>query len=705
MESMSGKPSESQAVQMARTKLGVVASLFAALQARHPPTAAHSLRVGIGMSNWGLALNMPTDDIELLEVVGLLHDLGKISLPDAILQKTSQLSESEQMIVDLHPEVGADLLRTAGADEQLLTIVKMVGYPYSEIKKSTGSSLVKLGAQMLSIMDAFDSMTTKQVYRPAFSRDRALAELFRCGSSQFNPKLVKSFAESMMRSNTDHDGRVANRWIMQLPATNQLLFNFSTTTNILNSQVHTAMDALLQSRLLGAMNEGVVFVDIAGRILEWNRMAEELTGYSRETMIHNQWTPDLLQMRDGFHLLSNENDPFQKTFLTGIQSERRLSFQHADKQVRYVDANLIPIFDKRNNLCGAAMLMQDATDQVSLEEHVEQLANKVTQDALTKVCNRAELERQLPRFVEDHLAKGEVGSLIICDIDFFKKINDTYGHPAGDEALVVFASILKQFSRDSDLVVRYGGEEFVILCPGCDIGLASDKAEAIRAELQHRPLPSLRSTSITASFGVTELQPGDSADTILARADRALLMAKENGRNRVVQIGGENSLDEPTHEGNSWLSWLGLTPTQAILKSELVASVPMDIAIEKLKGFIADHKADVLKAEGEQAILKIDCRHVPVKQREGDRPTSFLLNIKLTEVQYVSESGVSQIKTLIDFELKPVRQRDRRTQALMGQAEQVRSSFQSYLGAGRLDSKTRGKLIDVTTQTPIANGK
>src|SRR5690606_18211365 len=124
-----------------------------------------------------------------------------------------------------------------------------------------------------------------------------------------------------------------------------------------------------------------------------------------------------------------------------------------------------------------------------------------------------------------------------CDIDHFKRINDTYGHQAGDEALVTFASVLRECSREGDLVARYGGEEFVLLCAACDNPCATARAEEIRRIIERTPVPSLGGNTMTASFGVTEHQAGDSAATIIARADRALLTAKNTGRNRVVQLG------------------------------------------------------------------------------------------------------------------------------------------------------------------------
>ena len=89
--------------------------------------------------------------------------------------------------------------------------------------------------------------------------------------------------------------------------------------------------------------------------------------------------------------------------------------------------------------------------------------------------------------VERNQSTGESFSLIICDIDHFKRVNDLYGHPAGDEALVTFASVLSANSRDGDMVSRYGGEEFVLLAPSCDITTATRRAEKIRQAVEITP--------------------------------------------------------------------------------------------------------------------------------------------------------------------------------------------------------------------------
>src|SRR5208337_1916412 len=173
----------------------------------------------------------------------------------------------------------------------------------------------------------------------------------------------------------------------------------------------------------------------------------------------------------------------------------------------------------------------------SLEQRCQSLADKASRDPLTKVANRAEFDRVHDMFITAHQQQQVPCALLMCDLDRFKLVNDTYGHQAGDDAIKSLAALLKGACHPGDLVARYGGEEFVMLLADCDNTTASRRADQIRLALSQVPQPSMGGKTITVSFGVTEIQPGDTAETMLRRADRALLTAKENGRNQVVQLG------------------------------------------------------------------------------------------------------------------------------------------------------------------------
>ncbi len=158
-------------------------------------------------------------------------------------------------------------------------------------------------------------------------------------------------------------------------------------------------------------------------------------------------------------------------------------------------------------------------------------------DPLTGVKNRRTMEDSLVRAIELARRQGTELSVLLLDIDHFKRINDEHGHLYGDQALKAVAQCVEQTIRDSDALFRYGGEEFVVLLSGTDLAGSRKLAERIRHNIEQlRPLPETEA-QVTISIGITMLQPEDDIDRLLKRADSALYRAKNEGRNRVVAAG------------------------------------------------------------------------------------------------------------------------------------------------------------------------
>jgi two-component system cell cycle response regulator len=173
-----------------------------------------------------------------------------------------------------------------------------------------------------------------------------------------------------------------------------------------------------------------------------------------------------------------------------------------------------------------------------LRDNVQQSIEMAITDGLTGLYNRRYMESHLGSLLEQAGARGKPLTIMVLDIDFFKSINDTYGHDAGDDVLREFATRIRKSIRGIDLACRLGGEEFVIVMPETDMAVATIVAERLRRRIASEPFiiaQGAKAIDVTISIGIATLDTADdTASTILKRADQALYRAKRDGRNRVV---------------------------------------------------------------------------------------------------------------------------------------------------------------------------
>jgi diguanylate cyclase (GGDEF)-like protein len=679
--SSSQRPSRSVENQLVQVRLGIASSLFTSLRQRHFDTAAHSLRVTLGCASWALSLDLSSEQRDIIEVAALLHDIGKIGVPDRVLLKPSALTPDEMAIMDQHRRMGVEILRASCASPAILDIV---GWSNAWYGGKPGAKLVgadiPLGARMLSIVDAFDAMTSEQVYRSALSRERAFSELFRYAGTQFDPDLVKIFAALHECDQGKLHEAVARRWLEDLDVDRVhglWRLNESPPTG------EPAPELLFQQKLLDNMRDAVIFVDVSQRVIHWNSGAERMTGIAAASVFQHSFSPRLLNLRDddGGEITDAEC-PVTRAMHTGEQRILRLILRGRNRKDVNIEAHIVPVGGGHGSIHGAALLMRDVSPQLSLEARCHSLHQLATKDPLTQVANRAEFNRVHEMFVAAHLERKLPCSLIICDLDRFKSVNDTYGHPAGDEVLQSFAKLLKTSCRPGDLVARYGGEEFAMLCADCGNATAARRAEDIRRNWSEIPHSCLNSKCLTASFGVTEIQLGDTPSTMLSRADRALYDAKEGGRNKVVQlgtgIGGEEEEQAPAVGKKK-----AATQTNYLAEQHLVTLVPIALAIEKLRGFVADHQAELVSIEGSDVRLKIGQSGPLFFRRSTDQQVPFIVDLHFEEDKRGEDRKplAGGARTRIYVTVTPQRNRDRRRGDAAERARMLLSSFRAYLMA------------------------
>lgn len=178
------------------------------------------------------------------------------------------------------------------------------------------------------------------------------------------------------------------------------------------------------------------------------------------------------------------------------------------------------------------MEYENALRYVVVFNDITNLNNLATLDRLTQISNRFEFDKILGHSIEVARRYQRSFSILLLDIDHFKSVNDTFGHLVGDEVLKVFSDLLRKQIRQSDVVARWGGEEFIILLPDTPLPSAIKMAEALRQRIEINPFDTVG--NLTCSIGVAEFNSIEEADDLLHRADEKLYRAKHSGRNRVI---------------------------------------------------------------------------------------------------------------------------------------------------------------------------
>jgi two-component system cell cycle response regulator len=245
-----------------------------------------------------------------------------------------------------------------------------------------------------------------------------------------------------------------------------------------------------------------------------------------------------LQNFDGLRLCS------QLRSLDRTRNVPILAISEGDNNARLIRGLEIGVNDYLLRPIDKNELLARVRTQIRKKRYTERLRDNVQMsiemaitDPLTGLYNRRYMESHLGSLLEQAVARKKPLTVLILDIDYFKAINDTHGHDAGDDVLREFSIRIKKSIRGIDLACRYGGEEFVVVMPETDLAVATMVAERLRRRIATEPFPiqdGSRSIEVTISVGISALTKDDDAGKILKRADGALYRAKRDGRNRVV---------------------------------------------------------------------------------------------------------------------------------------------------------------------------
>lgn len=304
---------------------------------------------------------------------------------------------------------------------------------------------------------------------------------------------------------------------------------------VLDSEI----SSLMLEGIFNASHDAIWVLDREFKIVRVNRRLASLVGRERQDLVGRpcgdvlscpMWSTDGCALR---RLLDGKDASFAADVDVAFGGGEAMSF--------ILSASIS--YDPCGEVLGIVEAFTDITArkraEAALQRANEELARLSTTDGLTGLANRRRLDEALQaewlrsRREEQHV------SLLMADVDFFKRYNDTYGHPGGDACLSAVAKAIRsQLRRPSDLAARYGGEEFAVVLPNTDAGGARHVAELVRGAVEGLALPHAASTAadhVTISVGVASLVPRDgvSPGELVRRADESLYRAKEAGRNRV----------------------------------------------------------------------------------------------------------------------------------------------------------------------------
>jgi diguanylate cyclase (GGDEF)-like protein/PAS domain S-box-containing protein len=272
--------------------------------------------------------------------------------------------------------------------------------------------------------------------------------------------------------------------------------------------------------------DAIILADVHGNTIFWNESAQRIFGYTEDEISGKSLTILMPEQYRDAHRKGLE--------LIKATGESKYIGKTMEMHALKKNGDVFPIelsvsMWKAGEEYYYSGILRDITKRKNLESELKTLA--VT-DTLTQVFNRTKYYEIMQREIERTKRYNHPLSIIMFDIDHFKKVNDIYGHTVGDYVLRTLTQIVKENLRETDYLVRWGGEEFIIIAPDTDLKKAKILAERNRNASEKYKYD--HAGTITVSFGVTQFIKDDNEDTVIKRVDDDLYKAKRKGRNRVI---------------------------------------------------------------------------------------------------------------------------------------------------------------------------
>jgi diguanylate cyclase (GGDEF)-like protein/putative nucleotidyltransferase with HDIG domain len=545
--------------------LATIEALARAIDAKDQNTQTHIRRVQTYAARMAREVGLSPSEIECVKTAALLHDIGKLAVPEHILSKPGPLTQEEFQKIRIHPEVGAEIIAAVPFPYPVAPIILShherwdgKGYP-----QGIKGDQIPIGARILTIVDYYDAITTERPYHKALPRDSAVGLLRHEAGLALDPTLVRVFiellpalvaeddeAETVARKASEvraagHDAPAAG--LIVSTAGNSAFENIA----LAHREIYALYEiAQSMGTSLGVADTMALISSKLINIIPWSGSSLYLMNGSDSLKCRFASGPDAMQLLNSTLKLGEG--------LSGWVAKNRRTLVNADPRVtfellglpepRLKSALVCPLYVNDTTFIGCLALYhlepnRYTDDHRRLLERIAEQAGPVihnsivfeqTQedsltDPLTGLPNRrsmfVHLSRELAR--ADRLKRQM--ALIVMDLDGFKTINDTYGHHVGDRALREMSLALQGTLRPYDLCVRYAGDEFIVVLTDC----SREAAELKRVELQERigqieiEVRTGKRLRLAASAGAAVF-PHDGSDyeTLLAEADHRMYRDK-----------------------------------------------------------------------------------------------------------------------------------------------------------------------------------
>lgn len=287
--------------------------------------------------------------------------------------------------------------------------------------------------------------------------------------------------------------------------------------------------------IIEQMYEGVYIVDRNRKIIFWNKGSENISGYSEEEVLHSHCYNDILRHVDeSGKSLCHNGCPLLNTIQTKNTNEASIYLHHKEGHRVPVTVKSIPLLNEKGEVYAAIEVFTDTRFKENKFYENRKLKEELVKDPLTNLYNRRYLDFYLKNIQEESETFKTNFGMLFFDIDYFKNINDTYGHNVGDGVLKTIAMTLKNNVRTEDVIGRWGGEEFIGVIKNVSLEGLNKVSEKLRILCKNSvfKMNDGNEIKVTISIGGTMYSPGESIEDLIERADSLMYESKDTGRDK-----------------------------------------------------------------------------------------------------------------------------------------------------------------------------